>query len=1262
VAVEAPAEQPRDQGAAAAPAAETAEAEGPEEDAADSMPVDDTEHEALEVHDEADAEDVEESPDTPAIAEGAAAGEGAAPEGAAAGDDTATIEDAVTEEGGPAASGESERSVDDAEPPEPPEPEPAPEGKETVVEPPGAELAGEDEGGPAEPAAAELGSAEELETETEAEPEEPADAELAEEESAAPDDSAVDAAAAGGGVPIEEPAEPETPDLSEADPAEAMEAAGSLPPAQSEAALTGVDAAASRSVGAQRAALAETPPELDRPTGAPTAAELAAESAAAGPPVAPARLERAPEPPEAAPTRLDPLPPAPPPVAARTQAPQIQGGPQGELGEDGRRALQASLKALPVHDPALDVTAGAAPAVALEGAADPQRAHDERAKLETAARDALTDGRRAIVQPAGEHQLVPKVPAERLKAAIPAAAPAVTAAPPTAQATLATDPASIVARQQRGAELRAAAKDAAAAMRTKKGEQATTAAEERQRSQEQVTQLVRDSATQQATRRADARGEVHHQRQRWNTAEHDLAEGELTKADTKLNAAVEDVTQRKTVADEKAATHIATGERDAETARREGEKKAADARKRGEEESSGPLGWLADKANAFFDEIKAGITKAFEVARAAVRSAIEGAKKLASDAIDFARSVIVSAIRLAGDALIAIGDRLLADFPGIRDRFRRAINERVEQAQKAVNALAEDLKHVVVKALDGLGAALDAALGLLEKGLLAMVEVYRAAVAGVLKWANSVVQAFAAFAALVRDVAANPGQWLRNLAASAMDGVRNHLWKALQIAIKRWFSEKVEEVLGLGLTLWNLLKKGGISFARIGAMAWEAIKAAIPPTLIQIIVEKLISLLIPAAAAVMLIIETLQAAWGTIKRVLEAFERFWIFLKAVRAGSAGPQFATAIAAAAIAVIDFVANWLLKRLRKPAGKIAKKLKEIAKKLGKKLAKVAKGIGKKLFGKRKKPKKLKGKLSKQPKPDKRAKAERRVKAATEFLGRQLSRERSRPVVWGLMKYARLRWRVRVRMKDLDDGANLAVEANPRIVLRLISKFTGGKFDISKYRQRAGAFQEFLLRSHEIHHILPRELREWWEAFDIDWNAENVVLEVPNALHKAVHRPYWELDPARGMKETAEAHDETRNAWNVVWERWLFPKLDAIGIRTLTAARRARRALKSAARTLISRGKNYVVGWFSARLGINLWRFRLRQGRGAKVRKKLAAELKAFEAMMRTQKTKAGKLLTPPQLESVAHLWVGWHVFKVMTGRRAQELLKLVIKGKP
>jgi Domain of unknown function (DUF4157) len=1255
-------EDRRAQAGGPAPAPETAEAAGPEEDAADSAPGDETEEEALEAHDEAEAEDVDHAPD---VADGAEAPEAVA-------EDAAALESDGAEDAGPVAApapaeapgtsaeaapegGESASTESESEG-EPADPDPAPDEEEGVVEPPAAEMADEDDAVATEPAA-ELEGAEEIETGAE-EPEEPADAQLAEEETTSDEEAPVDVGGdVGGAAPIEELAEPETPDLSEADPAAAMDAVGTLPPAQSEAALTGVDAASSRSVGAQRSALVEQPPELDKPTGAPTAEELAAESdEGAEPPEAPERLQRVPEPPALAPTRVALLPPAPPPVAGRVAAPQISGGAQGELSEDGRRTLQASLGALPVHDPALDISAGPAPAVTLEGAVDPQRAYEERARLESAARSALADGRRAIVKPAGKQHLVPDAPPERLTAAITPAAPAPPPAAPTAGATMAAaDPASIIARQQRGAQLRAAAKDAAAGMRTRRAEQAATAAAERRRSQEQITQLVRDSAVQQAERRADARGEVHDQRQRWSAAEHELADGKLTEADTKLKSGVEEVARLKTEADEKAATHIESGERDAEQARRDGEEKAAAERKRGQEKSSGPLGWLADQATALFDEIKAGITKVFEIARAAVREAIEQAKKLAAAAIDFARDAIVAAIRLTADALIAIGDKLLAGFPGVRDRFRRAIEERVARAQAAVNALAEGLKNVVQKALDGLGAALDAALGLLEKGLLLMVEAYRAVVAGALKWADGLVRAFGAFALLVKHVAANPKQWLTNLAASAKDGVKNHLWKAFKAAIKRWFWEKVEEVLGLGLTIWNLLKKGGLSLARIGTMAWEAIKTAIPPTLIQILIEKLISLLIPAAAAVMLIIETLQAAWGTIQRVLEAFERFFAFLKAVRTGRAGPQFATAIAAAAIAVIDFVANWLLKRLRKPAGKIAKKLREIAKKLGKKLAKLAKKIGKKLFGKRKKPKKLKGKRSKKPKPDKRAKAERRVKAATEFLGRQLSRERSRTVLWAQMQYARLRWRVRVRLKERGEEASLAAEANPRIVLKLAANYPKGGPDIDDYRGRAAAFQGFLRRRHEIHHVLPVARRDLWDATGIDWNHEDILLEVPRSLHKAMHRPYYEVDAVRAARVTQEAQDELTDSWNVEWGRWLLPKLKAIGIGSPTALRKSGAAAKSAARSLISRGKNHVVALFSALLGVNLWRFRLRQGMGQKIAKRFASKLAALEKILKTVRLKK------PQRQTAILNWKARHVPRVMSGKKARKLLRFIKTGK-
>jgi hypothetical protein len=146
----------------------------------------------------------------------------------------------------------------------------------------------------------------------------------------------------------------------------------------------------------------------------------------------------------------------------------------------------------------------------------------------------------------------------------------------------------------------------------------------------------------------------------------------------------------------------------------------------------------------------------------------------------------------------------------------------------------------------------------------------------------------------------------------------------------------------------------------------------------------------------MAIIEGLQAAWGTISRILQAISKFVDFLKAVKTGGAGPKFADALAAAAIVVIDFVANWLLKKLRGPASKIGGKIKAIAKKILEKLKAVAKKIGravkkavKKIAGKIKKGlrkvkeklfgKKKKGKAKRKDDENKKKKKEKKVQEA-------------------------------------------------------------------------------------------------------------------------------------------------------------------------------------------------------------------------------------------------------------------------------------------
>ena len=138
----------------------------------------------------------------------------------------------------------------------------------------------------------------------------------------------------------------------------------------------------------------------------------------------------------------------------------------------------------------------------------------------------------------------------------------------------------------------------------------------------------------------------------------------------------------------------------------------------------------------------------------------------------------------------------------------------------------------------------------------------------------------------------------------------------------------------------------GCRWPASGRWCWEGIKAAIPTALIALLVEKLVSLLMPAAGAVLLIIQGLQAAWGAAGRILQAFEKFFTFLRAVKTGRAGAQFAAAVAAAAIAVLDFLSNFLLARLARGASRVGQRLRSIAQRIGQRLRRVVSGIGRRL----------------------------------------------------------------------------------------------------------------------------------------------------------------------------------------------------------------------------------------------------------------------------------------------------------------------------
>ena len=592
---------------------------------------------------------------------------------------------------------------------------------------------------------------------------------------------------------------------------------------------------------------------------------------------------------------------------------------------------------LPRPDPGLELKAGAAPRLPLEGNADPAAVQRQRGHTLMGLGREHTAGQRDAAQPMGEDELFPTAPAETLRATV-AVAPGANG--PSAGAPMAgddEDAASIIARQEKGGEIQSAIGSGLATLAGQRQEYGERTVAERAKADTEMAQLEGANVEQQAGERAAAKRDVVGLRHQWTGAQQEFVAGAQRETDTKTSEALATVAQERAAAERQAAAHYEAGQREADQARHEGEQQAAAERKKAQNQNSGGvLGAIGSVAQSFLDKAKQAVQFVVDKASQLVRSAIQRAQQLAGAVLEGARKVIAVAIRTAGIALTAIGDRVLVAFPALRARFRDAILARVAAAEAAVNKLAGVLKQAVQNALTILGARLSAAIAFWRRGMLAAIDGVRVVVRGALDFARSAIAAFGTFAVLVKDIAANPVRWVSNLAAAARDGIRNHLWPDLKAAVQGWFTEKLDGVLGLGSAVWSLLRRGGITVAQVATFAWEGIKSMIPQMVIWVLIEKLVALIVPAAAAVMLIIQALQAAWGSLGRILQAFDAFIAFLKGVRWGNAGPLFGGALAAAAVAVIEFISQFLLQRLMSAAGAVAGKIRALAKRIGARLS--------------------------------------------------------------------------------------------------------------------------------------------------------------------------------------------------------------------------------------------------------------------------------------------------------------------------------------
>lgn len=749
----------------------------------------------------------------------------------------------------------------------------------------------------------------------------------------------------GGGGQAKQEEKPAPPDVSGQDPQSALATAAALPPDQMQSTLDGVDGSVDRTVGEQHAELQAAPPTEERPAGAPRTQHGPPEAAAPAEAVT-GQLERVgPEGAEGDQTKAEDKKVEGRNPAEQVRTPNVADDASNQVTAQDVENMQGAVNEVPSTDPALNVTVGAAPAVELTGESDPKRTDEQSGKLQDKSARILGVGRDDSAKPMGEDRIYPDVPHETLKGTVPGGESA-GGGRPTASAAGPKPGVAAVAQQERGTQIQGSVGQAQGRMGTEQAEHKRSEAEQRQQNQTDVDQATADNAEAQAGERGSAAEAVKGERAQWRKEQDDRISESDTEAGKEHTDKNEQILKKRTDTDKDVKDRQSKDNEEIQNKRKEAEDKARKEKDRKKEESSGWWGWVKSKVKAAFDALVSVVTGIFDFFRGLVNGIINKFREFANWAIDQARKLAVDLINKLADALIRICDVLLAAFPELRDRFRKKIEEWRDKAIAKVNEWADKLKAAVNKLLDALAAGLNALLNALEAGLKAAINAVRDAVVAAIDFAQKAIAAFAQFAALVGDIAADPGAWLSNLGASASQGVQNHLWGAIKTAVRTWFNEKVESVVGLTSTLVNILVKGCISLKQIGRMAWQAIVAALPGMIISIVIEKLVSLIVPAAGAIMTIIQGLMAAWNTISKIIAAFGKFFTFLKAVKAGPAVAAclFADAVAAGVVALLDFITNFLLTRLKSAGKSVGTKLKSIAQRIMKGLAKAGKGARK------------------------------------------------------------------------------------------------------------------------------------------------------------------------------------------------------------------------------------------------------------------------------------------------------------------------------
>ncbi|MFC9909215.1 DUF4157 domain-containing protein [Streptomyces sp. NPDC127197] len=750
---------------------------------------------------------------------------------------------------------------------------------------------------------------------------------------------------AGASAPAKPKKEAAAPDVSNATPEAGLATAAGLKPHQMLDTLKGVNGAVGRSVDKERTALRKAPPKEQRPSGSPR-------TVPGGPtPAAPGTYTNA--------------------KVARTEAapgktPEITGEqkPEGEVpganvpepswwdiavtigaqlfGKLLKEILPLddlidSILGLPTKDEGLqNAKVGDAPRLPLENDSDPQRTDEQGQKLDERKAELHRSGREDAARPMGEDQIYPDVPKETLTGKVPGGngKNAKGAGRTMSGGGVPIESASAVAEHDRGPQIQAGFAEGRQRMTQERRAKDDKAQADRQKHDQDLKREVDRSSRQQADARDKGRSDIADSRDRWRKEQDDKTAEIDGKKGRKYDEVRKDIKEKEEQTDKDVDKRTQDDNKKITDEQTNAEKEAEKKQEEGKDDADNWLEEAIEKLKQFFEELKNAIKSVFEKARQIVTDLIDKFKQQVFKLIDDARNWVIDKINKFADALIALGDELLADYPAMRDKWRNTIDGARDWAVEKVNQIADGLKEIAGKLLDGLCGALLAGLDVLETGMLAAVEVAETATVGALEFGAAVVEGLGEWAAIFNDIVSDPGDWISKAGAAADTGAREHLFNEVTSAVKAWFNQKVQEIIGIPMEDFQELVSGGVTVEQMAQMAWDEALPQLPVIIGVLVVEKVVAKLIPGAGWVMAIIDALKTAWGALSEILAAFGLFMDFLKSVKSGNGALPFAKAVAAGVVALLELIYEFLIEGVGRFMGKVADKLGDMLKNLRKK----------------------------------------------------------------------------------------------------------------------------------------------------------------------------------------------------------------------------------------------------------------------------------------------------------------------------------------